>query len=91
MAKINTNGTAFIGGKVNTGTGKFYPVDKIEYNLEDVTEDFDLDEFDIEEEVYDLDEHDSVEPPANVNTGGGKYIPGNVSTKGKTFVGRDSK
>ena len=95
MAKINTNGTAFIGGKVNTGTGKFYPVDKIECNLEDVTEDFDLDEFnftelDVEEEIYDLDEHDFAEPPANVILGGGRFIHDNVNTKGKTFVGRNS-
>lgn len=97
MTTINTNGVAFIGGTINTGKGKFYPVDKIECNLEDVTDDFDLDDFDFpeldteeDEEIYDLDEHDFAEPPANVNLGGGKYIPGNINTKGKTFVGRNS-
>ena len=95
MATINTNGAAFVSGTINTGKGKFYPVDKIECNLEDVTEDFDLDDFteldaEEDEEIYDLDEHDFVEPPANVNLGGGKYIPGNINTKGKTFVGRNS-
>jgi len=99
MATINTNGAALIGGKINTGKGKFYPVDLItvEGNLEDVTEDFDLDEFDFteldaeeDEEIYDLDEHDFAEPPANVNLGGGRFIPGNVNTKGKDFVGRNS-
>lgn len=92
MTTINTNGVAFIGGTINTGKGKFYPVDKIECNLEDVTEEFDADaNVDVEEEeVYDLDEHDFAEPPANVNTGGGRFIPGNVNTKGKDFVGRNS-
>ena len=95
MATINTNGRDFIVGKVNVGTGKVYPVDKIECNLEDVTDDFDLDDFteldaEEDEEIYDLDEHDFAEPPANVNLGGGRFIPGNVNTKGKTFVGRNS-
>lgn len=92
MATINTNGVAFVGGTINTGKGKYYPVDKIEYNLEDVTEDFDFTELDAEEdeEIYDLDEHDFVEPPANVNLGGGRFIHDNVNTKGKDFVGRNS-
>ena len=94
MATINTNGAAFVSGTINTGKGKFYPTDvsKVKCNLEGVTKEFDLSEFEFdgEEEVYDLDEHDFVEPPPNVNTGGGKYIPGNVNTKGKTFVGRNS-
>lgn len=97
MATINTNGAAFIAGKINTGKGKFYPLDAftVEGNLEDVTEDFDLDEFteldaEEDEEIYDLDEHDFVEPPANVNLGGGRFIHDNVNTKGKDFVGRNS-
>jgi len=92
MTTINTNGVAFIGGTINTGKGKFYPVDKIECNLEDGTDDFDFTELDTDEdeEIYDLDEHDFVKPPANVNLGGGRFIPGNVNTKGKDFVGRNS-
>ena len=97
MTTINTNGVAFIGGTINIETGKSYPVDKIECNLEDVTDDFDLDDFDFpeldteeDEEIYDLDEHDFAEPPANVILGGGRFIHDNVNTKGKDFVGRNS-
>lgn len=97
MTTINTNGASLIQGRINVGKGKIYPGSKIKCNLEDVTEDFDLDEFDFteldaeeDEEIFDLDEHDFAEPPANVNLGGGKYIPGNINTKGKTFVGRNS-
>jgi hypothetical protein len=97
MATINTNGASLIQGRINVGKGKIYPGSKIKCNLEDVTDDFDLDDFDFpeldteeDEEIYDLDEHDFAEPPANVNLGGGKYIPGNVNTKGKDFVGRNS-
>lgn len=91
MKTINTNGEAFIAGKVNTGGGKFIKRDKITFegNLESITE---PEEVIIEdEEDFDLDEvaeTDLTKLPPNVNTGGGKYIAKSVNTKGKDFVGR---
>ena len=96
MKTINTNGEAFIVGKVNTGGGKFIKRDKISFkaNLEDITEpNIDIG-IEFEEEAvedFDLDElaeTDLTKLPPNVSLGGGKFIPDNINTKGKDFVGR---
>jgi len=98
MKIINTNGEAFIGGKVNTGGGKFIKGDKIifEADLEDVTEtdnDIETDEelfqedFDFDFDLDEVAETDLTKLPPNVNLGGGKFISGNLNTKGKDFVG----
>ena len=101
---MNTNGKAFIGGKVNVD-GKFYEEDKVavekpvvnvqELSVEELIETLietlrflQMEPKIVDNETYVIPEDKITTPPPHINTGGGKYVKGNINTGGKDFVGR---
>lgn len=99
---MDTNGKAFVGGKVNVG-GNFYAEDKVvvekpvvnvlELSLEELIETLrflQMEPKTVDNETYVIPEDKIATPPPHINTGGGKYVKGNINTGGKDFVGRKS-